>query len=104
MMDLYIRWRAENPVKKLVVHSKLKMMVLQLAHDLPIARHPGVDMSLAQLKQRFICLRTGAGIGCYCQNCLECQQTEAKSPPRALLILLPLVDSLIRKGYSRAPS
>ncbi|XP_078232523.1 cytohesin-interacting protein isoform X1 [Pogona vitticeps] len=82
----------EDASRRLVVPSKWRPKVMELAHDIPLAGHLAEEKMRARIEQRFWWPELRKEVKEYCATCPQCQKTQRKPPTGAELIPLPLMD------------
>ena len=82
----------EKGEKHLVVPQKWRMVILHLAHNIPMAGHLAGDKMKPRIEQRFWWPELDKEVEDYCCTCPKCQKTQVKPKPGAPLIPMPLVD------------
>lgn len=92
LMKEGLLYEKDGTGEALVVPRKLRSAVLKLAHDIPSAGHLMVEKTMNIVKQRFAWPQMRKDVENYCKTCPECQKTQTKPAPGALMIPMPLVD------------
>jgi transposase InsO family protein len=79
-------------IHQVVLPSSLRLRVLQMAHEIPIAGHLGVKKTLARISSHFWWPGLGKSVAYFCKTCDVCQRmAKSYKPPRAELHSLPVV-------------
>jgi hypothetical protein len=79
-------------IHQVVLPSSLRLHVLQMAHEIPIAGHLGVKKTLARISSHFWWPGLGKSVAYFCKTCDVCQRmAKSYKPPRAELHSLPVV-------------
>ena len=96
---LYRKWRPEvssegdvRTCKQLVLPQQCRQAVLQLAHDVPMAGHMGITRTKNRLLQCYYWPGVFTDVANYCRTCEVCQKSNPKSPPRAKMVSLPVIE------------
>ena len=96
---LYRKWRPEGSAngdvracKQLVLPQQCQQVVLQLAHDVPMAEHMGITRTKDCLLQRYYWPGVFTDTANYCRSCEVCQKSNSKCPTKAKMISMPLIE------------
>ena len=84
-------------VQQLVLPVQCREAVLQLAHNVPLARHMGKTKTSRRILQCFYWPSLFRDVANYCRSCPECQKCSTKRVSRAPLIPLPAVEEPFRR-------
>ncbi|KAI8510586.1 hypothetical protein Bbelb_115020 [Branchiostoma belcheri] len=92
---LYRMWKPRSGVdeerKQLVLPQQCRELVLQLAHDAPLAGHLGKKKTAERILANFFWPGIHADVKAHCQACEACQKT-ARGSYRAPLVPLPVIE------------
>ena len=77
--------------EQLVLPKQCRSLVLRLAHDVPLAGHPGVAKTKDRVLQRYYWPGVFRDIAEYCRTCEVCQRSQTRKPARAPLVSMPLI-------------
>ena len=78
-------------VEQLVLPKKCRPMVLQLAHDIPLASHMGKNKTAQRVLQRFYWPTLFKDVADHCKACPECQKTSTRKVRPAPMVPLPII-------------
>ena len=87
----------EMGIDQLVLPRECRRIVLQLAHDTPLAGHLGKDKTAKRILQRFYWPTLFKDVADYCRSCEACQKTARVRKNKAPLIPLPVVAEPFQK-------
>ena len=73
-----------------VLPSTLQQAALHQAHNAPGAGNHGQETTLQRLCLDAYWVGLAHDVNEHCQNCILCKQAKLTSPPKALLVLLPV--------------
>ena len=98
---LYRQWiprgcNAELAVDQLVLPTQCRKAVLQLAHEVPIARHLGKHKMAKRILRRFYWPTLYKDAEDFCRSCQVCQKFSKRKVVKAPLIPLPVVTEPFR--------
>ena len=85
------RDEAGMAVEQLVLPKKCRPMVLQLAHDIPLASHMGKNKTAQRVLQRFYWPTLFKDVADHCKACPECQKTSTRKVRPAPMVSLPII-------------
>ena len=96
---LYRQFRkGEEVFHQLVVPSTLRVTVLKMAHDMPMAGHQGCNRTRERVWQEFYWPGLCGDVRRYCRSCDTCQRTVPKGRVRKVFLgKVPLVTEPFRK-------
>ncbi|XP_078581557.1 uncharacterized protein LOC144864980 [Branchiostoma floridae x Branchiostoma japonicum] len=93
---IYRRWSPgteDEERKQLVLPQQCRQVVLQLAHDAPMAGHLGKKKTTERILMNFFWPGVHSDVKAHCRGCEVCQKTARRSATnRAPLIPLPIMD------------
>ena len=95
---IYRRWtppgrdEEEMAIEQLVLPQKCRKVVLELAHNIPLAGHKGKNKTAQRIMQRFYWPTLYKDTAEYCRTCAECQKTSNRKGRPAPLISLPIIE------------
>ena len=81
----------EAAIEQLVLPTRCRQTVLELAHDVPIAGHLGKEKTRQRVLRRFYWPTVFKDIENFCQSCVTCQKATHRGVRRAPLIPLPVI-------------
>ena len=82
-----------NPNKKeiqIVQPAQYQFDILKMAHDMPMARHMGVEQTLQRIRKSFWWPTVTKDVKTYVQSCPECQKV-ARRPTKVPLVKMPII-------------
>ena len=77
---------------QLVLPSRCRSVVMELAHSIPLAGHLGKNKTTDRVLQRFYWPTLRKDVADFCKRCETCQKTSRVKPQHAPMIPLPIVD------------
>eukprot|EP00731_Ephydatia_muelleri_P020019 Em0012g844a len=77
---------------QLVLPSRCRSVVMELAHSIPLAGHLGKNKTTDRVLQRFYWPTLRKDVADFCKRCETCQKTSWVKPQHAPMIPLPFVD------------
>ena len=77
--------------EQLVLPKQCRLLVLRLAHEVPMGGHLGVAKTRARILQRYYWPGIFQEVNEYCRTCEICQRSRGKRPARSPLIPMPLI-------------
>ncbi|XP_051271638.1 uncharacterized protein LOC127372197 isoform X2 [Dicentrarchus labrax] len=83
----------QGSVLQLVVPQAIRHIVLTMGHSVPWAGHLGKHKTTARIKRHFHWPGLSREVAEFCRSCPECQITSAKTPSKAPLRPLPIIDT-----------
>lgn len=84
--------RGQGEVRQLVVPEAFRPQVLQFAHEHAWAGHQGPAKTLARILDRFFWPTVHPAVKAFCRSCPICQKMSTRTPPRAPMEPLPIMD------------
>ena len=93
---LYRRWippgrKEEDGIEQLVLPKQCRRVVLEMAHEIPLAGHLGTEKTRQRILRRFYWPTLFRDIEQFCQSCVNCQKSGNRRNPKAPLIPLPVI-------------
>ena len=94
---LYRHWQPEGSAglakgcEQLVLPKECRLVVLRLAHDVPMAGHLGITKTKDRILQRYYWPGIFTEVARYCKSCEICQKSQPRRPARAEMVPMPLV-------------
>ncbi|KAL1271128.1 hypothetical protein QQF64_030146 [Cirrhinus molitorella] len=88
-----ILYRQFESIKQLVVPQSVREVILKLSHSIPWAGHLGRYKTLARIKRHFYWPGLKRDVTQYCKSCPECQKVSMRTPSRAPLQSLPVINT-----------
>ena len=79
-------------VEQLVLPSRCRRTVLELAHEIPIAGHMGKTKTKERILSRFYWPSLHSDVDMYCRSCSVCQKTAQSRVKKAPIIPLPVIE------------
>ncbi|KAL3855789.1 hypothetical protein ACJMK2_014989 [Sinanodonta woodiana] len=77
---------------QIVVPAGLRKMVMELAHDRPLAGHLGLEKTKERILQSFFCPGVFSDVKRYCTSCHECQITAKRTAgEKAPMVCQPVI-------------
>ena len=97
---LYRRWvppgqdQVAMGVEQLVLPQKCRAMVMELAHNIPLAGHMGKNKTAQRILQRFYWPTLYRDTADYSRSCRECQKTSKRKdrPLNDIILSLPIIE------------
>ena len=83
--------------EQLVLPTKCRRVVMELAHSIPLAGHLGKRKTTDRTLQRFYWPTVRRDIAEFCRRCETCQKSSKAKPQRAPLIPLAIVDEPFKR-------
>ena len=82
----------ESEVEQLVVPKECRRMVLQLAHEIPLAGHLGNKKTRRHVLRYFYWPTLFRDVEQFCRACVACQKSSPRGVKKAPLIPLPIIE------------
>ena len=83
--------------EQLVLPTKCRRVVMELAHSIPLAGHLGEHKTTDRTPQRFYWPTVRRDVAEFCRRCESCQKWSKAKPQRAPLIPPPIVDDPFKR-------
>ena len=87
-----VRERGGGTIEQLLVPKPFVSRVLYLAHSHQLGAHLGVKKTYDRVAARFYWPGVKRAVEDFCRHCAECQMVAPRTPPRAPLIPLPIIE------------
>ena len=94
---LYRHWEPKGSAglakacEQLVLPKQCRLVVLRLAHDVPMTGHLGITKTKDRILQRYYWPGIFSEVARYCKSCEVCQKSQPRRPARAEMVPMPLV-------------